>query len=54
MQVLLTRAFATSLQGVPLQDGRAYVAACLRQPPAGVLLVARLHPTGALELEAVV
>ena len=45
--VLLTRAFATSAQGVPLQDGRAYVEACLRQAPLGVLLVARLVPNGA-------
>lgn len=46
--VLLTRAFAGSLQGVPLQDGRQYCLDSLRQPPNGVLLVARLHPEGAL------
>lgn len=44
--VLLTRSFATSLQGVPLQDGRQYCLDSLRQPPHGVLLVARLHPAG--------
>ncbi|PRW58832.1 Acyl- N-acyltransferase [Chlorella sorokiniana] len=45
--VLLTRAFAGSLQGVPLQDGRQYCEDSLRQPPQGVLLVARLHPEDA-------
>lgn len=44
--VLLTRAFAGSLQGVPLQDGRQYCEDSLRQPPNGVLLVARLYPEG--------
>lgn len=44
--VLLTRAFAGSLQGVPIQDARQYCQACLTQPPRGVLLVARLQPAG--------
>ena len=45
--VVLTRAFATSLQGIPIQDGRKYCVDCLAQAPRGVLLVARLDPTGA-------
>ena len=46
--VVLTRSFATSLQGIPLKDGRGYVGEMLtQQPPRGVLLVARLFPTGA-------
>lgn len=44
--VLLTRAFAGSLQGVPIHDARKYCLDCLTQPPRGLLLVARLHPTG--------
>lgn len=46
--VVLTRSFATSLQGIPLKDGRGYVQEMLtQQPPRGVLLVARLFPAGA-------
>ncbi len=44
--VLLTRAFAGSLQGVPIGDARQYCQDSLTQPPRGVLLVARLQPTG--------
>ncbi|KAL4420978.1 hypothetical protein ABPG77_001297 [Micractinium sp. CCAP 211/92] len=43
--VLLTRAFAGSLQGVPIGDARQYCQDSLTQPPRGVLLVARLQPT---------
>lgn len=42
--VLLTRAFAGSLQGVPIGDARQYCQDSLTQPPRGVLLVARLQP----------
>lgn len=44
--VLLTRAFAGSLQGVPIGDARQYCQDSLTQPPRGVLLVARLQPAG--------
>lgn len=44
--VLLTRAFAASAQGVHITDGRKYCRDSLSQPPHGVLLVARLFPTG--------
>lgn len=44
--VLLTRAFAASLQGVPIQDARQYCLDCITHPPSeAVLLVARLQPT---------
>ncbi|PSC75660.1 acyl-N-acyltransferase [Micractinium conductrix] len=42
--VLLTRAFAGSLQGIPIQDARQYCLDSLKQVPRGVLLVARLQP----------
>jgi len=47
--VLLTRAFAGSLQGVPIHDARQYCMDSLTQPPRGVLLVARLQPEGEKE-----
>ncbi|KAL4425929.1 hypothetical protein ABPG75_009945 [Micractinium tetrahymenae] len=45
--VLLTRAFAGSLQGVPIGDARQYCQDSLTQPPRGLLLVARLQPADA-------
>lgn len=42
--VVLTRAFATSPQGIPFDDGRKYTRDMLRAPPHAALLVARLFP----------
>lgn len=43
--VVLTRAFATSPQGVPIEDGRQYCEKMLTMSPKGIFLVGRLHPT---------
>lgn len=43
--VVLTRAFATSPAGIPIDDGRQYCQHMVGMPPRGVLLVGRLYPT---------
>lgn len=42
--VVLTRAFATSPQGIPIDECRSYCQSMVSMPPKGVFLIARLYP----------